>query len=99
KDFQSFANFKDKVKQAALTRFGSGWAWVVVQDGKLTVKSSPNQNTPLSDGQLPILGIDVWEHAYYLKYQNKRTDYVDSWGNVVNRAKVGGRYNMARKQA
>src|SRR5207244_390132 len=80
--FQDFATFQQKVKEAAVGRFGSGWSWLVLADGKLQVISSANQDSPYMDGQTPILGIDVWEHAYYLKYQNKRPDYVDAWWNV-----------------
>jgi superoxide dismutase, Fe-Mn family len=83
--FGSFDAFKEAVAKAATTRFGSGWAWLVVDSGgKLQVTSTPNQDTPISDGLKPILGLDVWEHAYYLKYQNKRPDYVNAWWNVVN---------------
>ncbi len=83
--FVSFDGFKQKWKEAALNRFGSGWTWLVVgKTGKLEIISSANQDTPWSDGLRPILGLDVWEHAYYLKYQNKRPDYVAAWWNVVN---------------
>jgi Fe-Mn family superoxide dismutase len=82
--FGSFAEFKTKFTQAATTRFGSGWAWLFVKDGKLVVESSANQDTPLSDGGRIVLGLDVWEHAYYLKYQNRRPDYIEAWWNVVN---------------
>lgn len=85
KDFQSFDNFKTKFKEAALGRFGSGWAFLVKdKDGKLSIISTANQDSPTSQGLTPILGIDVWEHAYYLKYQNRRGDYIDNWWNVVN---------------
>ena len=84
-----------KIKEAALTRFGSGWAWLVVADGKLEVLSTANQDSPLMKGQTPLLGIDVWEHAYYLKYQNRRPEYVDAWWKVVNWANVGRRYDEA----
>jgi superoxide dismutase, Fe-Mn family len=80
-----------------MARFGSGWAWLIVDKGKLAVTSSPNQDTPVMAGQTPVLGIDVWEHAYYLKYQNRRADYVDAWWNVVNWKNVAERYDMARK--
>jgi Fe-Mn family superoxide dismutase len=96
KTFGDFAGFKAKVKEAAVGRFGSGWAWLVLADGQLKVLSSANQDSPFMDGQYPILGIDVWEHAYYLKYQNKRPDYVDAWWNVVNWAAVARRYADAR---
>ena len=94
--FTDFASFKGKIKEAALGRFGSGWAWLVLADGKLQVTSTPNQDNPLMQGQVPILGIDVWEHAYYLKYQNKRADYVDAWWNVVNWAAVAKRFSDAK---
>ncbi|MPM78287.1 Superoxide dismutase [Mn] [bioreactor metagenome] len=85
KNFGSFDNFKKEFKDAALKRFGSGWAWLIKdKDGKLVITSTPNQDSPIMEGITPILGIDVWEHAYYLKYQNKRGDYIDSWWNVVN---------------
>jgi Fe-Mn family superoxide dismutase len=91
--FGSFDNFKAQFKAAAGGRFGSGWAWLVVApDGSLSITSTPNQDTPLMDGQTPILGLDVWEHAYYLKYQNRRPDYVDAWWNVVNWDEVARRY-------
>jgi Fe-Mn family superoxide dismutase len=83
--FGSFDKFKEEFNKAATTRFGSGWAWLVKdKDGKLTIESTANQDTPLSKGKTPILGLDVWEHAYYLKYQNKRADYIAAWWNVVN---------------
>src|SRR5687767_5723020 len=82
--FGDFAGFQGQIKQAATGRFGSGWAWLVLAGGKLQVLSTANQDSPYMEGQTPILGLDVWEHAYYLKYQNKRPDYVDAWWNVVN---------------
>src|SRR5881275_1621679 len=82
--FGSFDKFKEEFKKAAVGRFGSGWAWVVNNSGKIAIESSPNQDNPMMDGKKPIFGIDVWEHAYYLKYQNRRPDYVDAWWNVVN---------------
>jgi Fe-Mn family superoxide dismutase len=82
--FNSFDAFKDEFTKSAVGRFGSGWAWLVKKGSGLAVVSSANQDTPLSDGQTPILGIDVWEHAYYLNYQNRRPDYVAAWWNVVN---------------
>jgi Fe-Mn family superoxide dismutase len=94
--FTDFATFQHQLKDAALKRFGSGWAWLVLADGKLQVISGANQDSPFMKGQSPILGIDVWEHAYYLKYQNKRPDYVDAWWNVVNWAAVGERYSKAK---
>ena len=90
--FGSFDDFKKKFAEAGVKRFGSGWAWLVVgKDGKLAITSSPNQDNPLMQGQKPILGVDVWEHAYYLKYQNRRPDYLDAWWNVVNWAEVNKR--------
>ena len=82
--FGSFDDFKTQVNQAGATRFGSGWAWLFVKNGKLEIGSTPNQDTPVMDGGHPILGIDVWEHAYYLNYQNRRPDYLSAWWNVVN---------------
>ncbi len=97
--FESFAKFQDKLTTAAMTRFGSGWAWLVVDGkGKLDVISSANQDSPLMKGQTPILGLDVWEHAYYLKYQNKRADYVKAWWNVVNWKHVADRYGAVAKR-
>jgi Fe-Mn family superoxide dismutase len=96
KTFGDFAAFQAQIKQAAVGRFGSGWAWLVLADGKLQVLSTPNQDSPFMKGHLPILGIDVWEHAYYLRYQNKRPDYVDAWWNVVNWGAVGERYAKAK---
>ena len=86
--FGSFDKFKEQFKAAAVGRFGSGWAWVIDQGGKLAIESTPNQDNPLMDGKKPVFGIDVWEHAYYLKYQNRRPDYLDAWWNTVNWAKV-----------
>lgn len=94
--FGSFDNLKAEFKKAALGRFGSGWAWVVVDNGKLAVTSTLNQDNPISDGKTPILGVDVWEHAYYLKYQNLRGDYVDAFWNVVNWDKVNELYKAAK---
>ena len=82
--FSSFDGFKGKLKEAALGRFGSGWAWLVLDNGKLAILSTANQDSPLMTGLTPIVGVDVWEHAYYLRYQNKRADYVDAWWKVVN---------------
>lgn len=100
--FGSFSAFKEEFTQAALNRFGSGWAWLVVKDGKLVVGSTPNQDNPLMKfadenirGGIPILGLDVWEHAYYLKYQWRRNEYVAAWWNVVNWAEVERRYREA----
>lgn len=88
RDFGSLDEFKQKFAEAAVGRFGSGWVWLTVVDGKLTISDSPNQDSPIMEGVTPILGLDVWEHAYYLKYQNKRADYVQEWWNVVNWNKV-----------
>jgi Fe-Mn family superoxide dismutase len=82
--FGGFDSFKDEFKNAGINRFGSGWAWLVHDGSGLAVVSTANQDSPVSDGQTPLLGCDVWEHAYYLKYQNKRPDYIDAWWNVVN---------------
>jgi Fe-Mn family superoxide dismutase len=82
--FGSFDDFKAKFKDAGVNRFGSGWSWLVHDDSGLAVVSTANQDNPISDGQTPLLGVDVWEHAYYLKYQNRRPDYIDAWWNVVN---------------
>jgi superoxide dismutase, Fe-Mn family len=90
--FGSFDDFKAKLKDAGVNRFGSGWSWLVHDGSGLAVVSSANQDNPISDGQTPLLGVDVWEHAYYLKYQNRRPDYIDAWWNVVNWAKVAERY-------
>ncbi len=91
--FGSFADFQAEFKKAAGGRFGSGWAWLVVDGGgSLAVTSTPNQDSPISDGRKPILGLDVWEHAYYLHYQNRRPDYVDAWWNVVNWDVVAANY-------
>ncbi|HEX4590055.1 MAG TPA: superoxide dismutase [Gemmataceae bacterium] len=96
--FGGFDAFKAKIKENALGQFGSGWSWLVVGgDGKLAAIKTPNQDSPYMDGQTPILGIDVWEHAYYLKYQNKRADYVDAWWNVVNWNAVAQRFAKAKK--
>lgn len=99
--FGSFDAFKEKFANAGMTRFGSGWAWLIVKDGKLEVVSTPNQDNPLMDvaevkGQ-PILGVDVWEHAYYLKYQNRRPDYIAAFWNVINWDEVTQRFQEAMK--
>jgi Fe-Mn family superoxide dismutase len=94
--FGSFAAFKEAFNKAASTRFGSGWAWLYVdEDGNLAVDSTPNQDTPLMDGNVPILGLDVWEHAYYLNYQNRRPDYINAWWNVVDWDAVADNYANA----
>jgi Fe-Mn family superoxide dismutase len=94
--FGSFADFKKQFTDAAMKRFGSGWAWLVVKDGKLSILSTPNQDPPLLDGYAAILGLDVWEHAYYLKYQNRRGDYASAWWNVVNWPYVAELYAKAK---
>ncbi len=93
--FGNFASYKDTFAKAAATRFGSGWAWLGLKDGKLAVLSMPNQDVPMMEGLTPILGIDVWEHAYYLKYQNRRPEYVANWWNVVNWEEVARRFAAA----
>lgn len=94
--FGSFAEFKKQFTDAAMKRFGSGWAWLVVKDGKLSILSTPNQDPPLLDGYTAILGLDVWEHAYYLKYQNRRGDYAAAWWNTVNWSYIGELYAKAK---
>jgi len=94
--FGDFTSFKNTFSQAAISRFGSGWAWLGFKGGKLTVLSMPNQDVPMMEGLTPILGLDVWEHAYYLKYQNRRPEYVTNWWNVVNWEEVARRYNEAK---
>ena len=90
--FGGLAQFKEQFAKAATTRFGSGWAWLVSGKGKLAIESTPNQDSPLMEGKAPLLGLDVWEHAYYLKYQNKRPDYIAAWWNVVNWDEVAKRH-------
>ena len=92
----SFDKFKEQFGAAAANRFGSGWAWLCVDGGKLIVESTPNQDTPLMEGRTPILGLDVWEHAYYLNYQNRRPDYISAFWNVVNWAEVAKRFSAAK---
>lgn len=94
--FGSYEEFKDVFSKAATTRFGSGWAWLVLKDGKLDVVSTANQDNPVSEGLVPVLGLDVWEHAYYLKYQNRRPEYIDNWFNVVNWKEVSKLYEAAK---
>jgi Fe-Mn family superoxide dismutase len=94
--FGDFASFKGKIKQTGLDRFGSGWSWLVLSGGKLEIISTPNQDNPLMQGKKPILGVDVWEHAYYLRYQNRRADYLDAWWNVVNWNAVAQRFAQAQ---
>ncbi|MBK9171062.1 MAG: superoxide dismutase [Bryobacterales bacterium] len=97
KAFGSFDEFKTKFGNAAATRFGSGWAWLVKNaDGSVEVSSTPNQDTPLMEGKFPVIGLDVWEHAYYLKYQNRRPDYVSAWWSVVNWQEAERRYNEGK---
>jgi Fe-Mn family superoxide dismutase len=95
KQFGSFESFKEKFSSAAIKQFGSGWAWLVVADGKLEILSTANQDSPLSLGKKPVLGVDVWEHAYYLLYQNRRPDYVDAFFSVINWDTVNDNYNAA----
>ena len=94
--FGSFDQFKDKFTAAALGRFGSGWAWLIAQDGKLDIYSTANQDSPVMEGKYPVMGLDVWEHAYYLKYQNRRAEYITAWWNVVNWAEIEKRFNSVR---
>ena len=93
--FGSFGDFQAKVKETGVNQFGSGWSWLVHDGSGLAVVGSANQDSPISKGQTPLLGVDVWEHAYYLKYQNRRPDYIDAWWNVVNWAEVAGRFDAA----
>ncbi len=90
--FGSFADFQAKIKETGIKQFGSGWSWLVLDGSSLAVVGSANQDNPLSDGKTPLLGVNVWEHAYYLKYQNRRPDYIDAWWNVVNWPKVAERF-------
>ena len=94
--FGSFDSFKEKVNAAGATRFGSGWAWLVKSGGKLDIVSTANQDSPVMEGKFPVMGIDVWEHAYYLKYQNRRPDYLAAWWNVINWPEVEARFNSAK---
>ena len=94
--FGSYAAFKEEFAKAATTRFGSGWAWLVVNNGEIEVTSTPNQDSPLMEGKTPILGLDVWEHAYYLNYQNRRPDYISAFWNVVDWNAVEKRYQEAK---
>ena len=93
--FGSFTALQEKVNAAAMGQFGSGWGWLVVADGKLDVIARPNQDSPLAEGKTPLLGVDVWEHAYYLNYQNRRADYLKAWWNTVRWDKVAERYAKA----
>ena len=90
--FGDFAKFREQFSAAGVGRFGSGWAWLINTGGKLTISSTPNQDNPLMEGQKAIMGLDVWEHAYYLKYQNRRPDYIQAWWNVVNWKEIEKRY-------
>ena len=94
--FGSFSTFKEQLQAAGIGRFGSGWAWVVADGGKLSISSTPNQDNPMMEGKQAILGVDVWEHAYYLKYQNRRADYLAAWWNVVNWTEVAHRFAAAK---
>ncbi len=94
--FGGLDTLKEQVNDAGVKRFGSGWSWLVLDGGRLAVVSTPNQDSPLSEGKTPLLGIDVWEHAYYLKYQNRRPDYLAAWWNVVNWREVARRFEQAR---
>ncbi len=94
--FGELGNLQEKINAAGLTRFGSGWSWLVLDGGKLAILSTANQDSPLLKGQTPLLGVDVWEHAYYLKYQNRRGDYLKAWWKVVNWKEVGNRFNKAK---
>ena len=93
--FGSFETFKEEFTKAGMTRFGSGWAWLSIANGALEVSSTPNQDSPVMDGNTPLLGCDVWEHAYYLNYQNLRPDYINAWWNVVDWEVVAGRFDAA----
>jgi Fe-Mn family superoxide dismutase len=94
--FGNFAGFKEKFAAGGTGRFGSGWVWLVASGGKVSIESTPNQDNPLMEGRHAILGLDVWEHAYYLKYQNRRPDYIGAWWNVVNWSDVESRYSSAK---
>jgi len=94
--FGTFSQFQDKFLEAAVSRFGSGWAWLVSDDGKLSIESTPNQDSPVMEKKDSILGLDVWEHAYYLQFQNRRADYVKAWWNVVNWQKVAKNFEVSR---
>lgn len=99
KAFGSFTAFKEQFGKACVDRFGSGWGWLIIdRSGKLSIESTPNQDTPIMEGKTPVLGCDVWEHAYYLKYQNRRPDYVASWWNVVNWTDIARRFEKAQSR-
>ncbi|HTR46521.1 MAG TPA: superoxide dismutase [Verrucomicrobiae bacterium] len=95
--FGTFADFKAKLTQAGMGRFGSGWAWLLLRDGKLVIESTANQDNPIMDGGKAFFGVDVWEHAYYLKYQNRRSDYLEAWWSTINWAQVADNYAAAKK--
>lgn len=94
-EFGDFASFKKEFSEIAKNRFGSGWAWLSLRADKLTVHSTPNQDSPLLEGKTPILGLDVWEHAYYLNYQNRRTEYIDAWWNLINWTEVSNNLKLS----
>ena len=94
--FGSFDAFKEKFNQAAATRFGSGWAWLLKSGGKVEIASTANQDSPVMEGKFPVFGLDVWEHAYYLKYQNRRPDYIAAWWSVVNWPEIESRFNSVK---
>ncbi len=96
RDLGSFQSLKEKLTNAAANQFGSGWGWLVASDGRLDVIARPNQDSPLMEGKTPILGVDVWEHAYYLKYQNRRPDYLAAWWNTIDWKAAAGRYSRGR---
>ena len=98
KAFGGLAQFKEQFQKACVGRFGSGWGWLIADKGSLAIESTPNQDSPIMSGKTPILGCDVWEHAYYLKYQNRRPDYVTAWWNVVNWTDVARRFEQAGKR-
>jgi superoxide dismutase, Fe-Mn family len=93
--FGTFADFQAKIKETGIKQFGSGWSWLILDGGNLAVVGSANQDNPISDGKTPLLGCDVWEHSYYLKYQNRRPDYIDAWWNVVDWSKIAERFAAA----
>ena len=96
--FGDFGKFRDQFTAAGTGRFGSGWAWLVADGGRLSITSTPNQDNPLMEGKQPVMGLDVWEHAYYLKYQNRRPDYIQAWWNVVNWPEIGRRYEQLKSR-